>query len=199
MMHVELIDRMGTDLTAVNAARVSYLRSRDVFNPETDVPLLRRLAKDGHVSVFYHQELQFRITAPIFVARQLHRHHVGLSMNEVSRRYTSADIRCDWPVDRDSKINAVYQQAEARAMQAYEYLLSAGVAKEHARSVLPLALETTWIWTGNIYAFFKMWKERTALDAQRETRDVALEIGWHCQHYFPETWDALVRTVESAE
>ena len=199
MRQVEVLDVMGTDLTAVNAARVSYLRSRDVFNPEKDIPLLRRLAKEGHVSVFYHQELQLRVTAPIFVARQLHRHHVGLSMNEVSRRYTSADIRFDWPENEDATIRAIYREAENDALGRYERLLSAGVHREQARSVLPLALETTWIWTGNLYAFFKMWKERAALDAQRETRDVALEIGWACQHHFPETWDALVRTVEGAE
>ena len=92
---VELIDVLGTDLSVINAARVSFRRSRKEFNPERDVPLLNKLAKDGHYSPFYHPQLSFRITMPIFVARQMMRHHVGLAVNEVSRRYTSENITFD--------------------------------------------------------------------------------------------------------
>ena len=87
-MQVELVDKMGTDLSVVNAARVSYAGHKDVMDGK-DEKLISFLAKHNHWSPFSHASLQFRISAPIFVARQLVKHQVGLSWNEVSRRYVS--------------------------------------------------------------------------------------------------------------
>ena len=83
---VELIDKMGSDLSVVNAARVSYSKQKDVFDT-SDEKLIEYLAEHNHWSPFAHASLQFRIEAPIFVARQLVKHQVGLVWNEVSRRY----------------------------------------------------------------------------------------------------------------
>ena len=85
-MNVELIDRMGTDLSVVNAARVSYAKTKEQFE-DKDEKLIAFLAKHNHWSPFGHASLQFRIKAPVFVARQLVKHQVGLIWNEVSRRY----------------------------------------------------------------------------------------------------------------
>ncbi|MEK9699617.1 MAG: FAD-dependent thymidylate synthase, partial [Candidatus Poseidoniales archaeon] len=85
-MQVELIDKMGTDLSVVNAARVSYAKTKEVFD-EKDEKLIKYLAEHEHWSPFAHASLQFRIKAPVFVARQLVKHQVGLVWNEVSRRY----------------------------------------------------------------------------------------------------------------
>ena len=85
-MQVELVDRMGTDLSVVNAARVSYAKTKSVFSPQ-DEKLIKYLAEHEHWSPFGHASLQFRIKAPVFVARQLVKHQVGLIWNEVSRRY----------------------------------------------------------------------------------------------------------------
>ena len=85
-MKVELIDKMGTDLSVVNAARVSYSKTKDVFD-DKDEKLIKYLAEHEHWSPFAHASLQFRIKAPVFVARQLVKHQVGLVWNEVSRRY----------------------------------------------------------------------------------------------------------------
>ena len=97
-MEVKLIDKMGSDLTVVNAARVSFAKESEweQITPagavpgmikEKDEKLIGFLAKHNHWSPFAHCSLQFRIKAPIFVARQLVKHQVGLSWNEISRRY----------------------------------------------------------------------------------------------------------------
>ena len=85
-MNVILIDYMGTDLTVVNSARVSFGKKKDKFEPK-DKKLITYLAKHGHWTPFGHCTLSYHIKAPIFVARQLVKHQVGLVWNEVSRRY----------------------------------------------------------------------------------------------------------------
>ena len=85
-MEITLVDKMGTDLSVVNAARVSYSKTKKVFD-QKDEKLIKYLAEHAHWSPFAHASLQFRIKAPIFVARQLVKHQVGLVWNEVSRRY----------------------------------------------------------------------------------------------------------------
>ena len=97
-MHVKLMDRMGSDLTVVKAARLSFAKESEWDTiPEggqiegalnySDEKLIKYLAKHKHWSPFGHCSLQFHIKAPIFVARQLVKHQVGLVWNEVSRRY----------------------------------------------------------------------------------------------------------------
>ena len=85
-MEVTLIDKMGTDLSVVNAARVSYSKESKSFTVK-DEKLIKYLAEHEHWSPFAHASMQFRIKAPVFVARQLVKHQVGLVWNEVSRRY----------------------------------------------------------------------------------------------------------------
>ena len=87
-MKVELIDKMGNDLSVVNAARVSYAKVKDDFDT-SDEKLIKYLAEHKHWSPFAHTFLSFRIKAPVFVARQLVKHQVGLVWNEESRRYIS--------------------------------------------------------------------------------------------------------------
>ena len=90
-MKVELIDKMGTDLSVVNAARVSYAKVKEKFEA-SDERLIRYLAEHKHWSPFAHTFLSFRIKAPVFVARQLVKHQIGLVWNEESRRYISDDV-----------------------------------------------------------------------------------------------------------
>ena len=86
-MDVTLIDSMGSDLSVVNAARVSFAKVHDTFDDDKDTKLIKYLAKHNHWSPFGHASLQFHIMAPVFVARQLVKHQIGLTWNEVSRRY----------------------------------------------------------------------------------------------------------------
>ena len=92
-MNVWLMDWMGSDLTVVNAARVSFNKHSPDFS-DGDENLIKYLAKHDHWTPFGHCTLQFRIKAPIFVARQLVKHQVGLVWNEVSRRYVSDEPEC---------------------------------------------------------------------------------------------------------
>ena len=84
---VTLIDHMGSDLSVVNAARVSFAKVHESFDEDKDPKLINYLAKHGHWTPFGHGSLQYHIKAPVFVARQLVKHQVGLVWNEVSRRY----------------------------------------------------------------------------------------------------------------
>ncbi len=83
---VSLIDHMGSDLTVVNAARVSFGKKKEKFE-KGDEKLIQYLADHNHWSPFGHCSLQFHIKAPVFVARQLVKHQIGLTWNEISRRY----------------------------------------------------------------------------------------------------------------
>ena len=95
-MKVEMTHMMGTDLTVVNAARVSYGKHTETLRDQ-DVRLIHYLAKHGHWSPFAHPQASFRISANIAVARQLFRHQVGLTVNEVSRRYVTDAPEFDLP------------------------------------------------------------------------------------------------------
>ncbi len=95
-MHVELIEHMGSDLSVVNAARVSFAKESKEFN-EKDAKLINYLAREKHVLPFRHPTISLRCKAPIFLARQLGKHQVGLSWSEESRRYIDSEPEFFWP------------------------------------------------------------------------------------------------------
>jgi len=95
MIKVTYIDHMGSDLSVVNAARVSFGKSSkmdmsDQWGPpklkDKDAKLIKYLAKHKHTSPFNHTFMTVHVKAPIFVARQLQKHEY-MPWNEVSRRY----------------------------------------------------------------------------------------------------------------
>ena len=213
-MEVELIDKMGTDLTIVNAARVSFGKRKTEMS-EGDEKLIKYLAKHGHWSPFGHASLQFRIKAPIFVARQLVKHQIGLTWNEISRRYVeyepefyevdkwrgrpinkkqgSSEEEIEW-IDRGTRTDALQSQVETIALKNYNRMLEAGVAPEQARMILPQSMMTEWYWSGTLYAFARVCKLRCAEDAQYETRIVANLINDECVRLFPKSWTELRNT-----
>lgn len=208
MMKVELIDTMGTDLTVVNAARVSYSKTKDAFDVVKDEKLIKYLAKHNHWSPFAHASLQFRIKAPIFVARQLVKHQVGLAWNEVSRRYVdfppelykpetwrgrpkNSKQGSDGEIKLDQTIEYSMESAMESCLITYNTLLEKGVAPEQARMVLPQSMMTEWYWSGTLYAFSRICNLRCKPDTQKETRDVADEINKLCDSKFPRSWKAL--------
>ncbi len=93
-MEVTLIGSLGSDDTVASSARVSFDKEAHKFTNEQNTKLINYLAKHGHWSPFSHCFLQFRIKAPIFVARQLQKHTVGLAWNEISRRYVDFEPEC---------------------------------------------------------------------------------------------------------
>ena len=208
MMQVALLDQMGDDLSVVNAARVSFDKVHIEMEPG-DEKLIKYLADHDHWSPFAHTSLQFHIKAPVFVARQLAKHQVGLVWNEVSRRYVSetpltwkpdvwrkaADDKkqgsTDEPISSESLISSTYTEAMMRCLSTYDIMIDAGVCPEQARAVLPQSAYTEWYWTGSLYAFSRVCKLRRAKDAQAETRQVADQISERCKINFPISWKHL--------
>lgn len=210
-MQVTLIDHMGSDLTVVNAARVSFNKeSQRVKNgnlqdlSEEDQRLINYLAKHGHWSPFSHCFLQFRIEAPIFVARQLVKHQVGLAWNEVSRRYVDYTPKFYTPQSWRTKADNVKQGSSDNtvdyhigsytrsAIAEYERMLSVGIAPEMARMVLPQNMYTEWYWSGSLYAFSRVVNQRLDKTAQAETKYIAGLISQAAARFdFKYSWKAL--------
>jgi len=220
-MEVTLVNHMGDDLTVVNAARVSFAKESfaqdDEYTEveydswcgsipvlsESDKKLINYLAKHNHWSPFGHCQLQFRIKAPVFVARQLVKHQVGLTWNEVSRRYVDNEpefyIPKNWRLKaEDKKQGSSDEYIEYNISSTMEYvketynnLLKANVAPEMARMVLPQNLYTEWYWSGTLMAFARVCNLRCKSDTQWETQLIAEMIDLKAKELFPVSWEAL--------
>ena len=208
---VEYLDHMGSDLTVVNAARVSFHKEHEEFDHTTDRGLIKYLAKHNHWSPFAHCSASFRVKAPIFVARQLVKHTVGFSWNEVSRRYVDEEPEFFIPEVWRKKAENVKQGSSDEGvdvegtgaglfsdecLQTYNALLDRGVCPEQARMVLPQNTMTEWIWTGTLYAWSRMCQLRLDSHTQKETQLVAQKIHESMWELFPTSWEFLMNTEE---
>jgi thymidylate synthase (FAD) len=225
---VDYLDHMGTDLDVVNAARVSFHKEStwNLRNPRAideqgnpiaehsdkcisvqDDKLIQYLAKHNHWSPFSHCFVKFRIKAPIFVARQLQKHTVGLAWNEVSRRYVDEEPEFFVPDVWRARAENVKQgssQEEVvaadsvntvilyKCLNGYNELIRLGVCPEQARMILPQNTMTEWIWSGSLYAFARVCLLRLDSHSQKETQEVAAAISRECNRLFPFSWEALV-------
>ena len=207
-MKVELVDHMGSDLTVVNAARVSFDKHSDEF-VYNDERLIHYLARHGHWSPFAHAIIQTRWKAPIFVARQLVKHQIGLTWNEVSRRYVSSPPELYWPTKWRQKAGNVKQGSSNDEFQdtddllavtqfdvkllvdRYNRLIEEGLCPEQARMILPQNMYTEWYWTGSLMAWARVYKQRTYEGAQKETSELVLTLDKICGKLFPVSWEAL--------
>ena len=213
-MKVEILDVMGSDLTVVNAARVSFASESEEFGSR-DKKLVRYLAAHGHWTPFAHVQVQLRIKAPVFVARQLVKHQVGLVWNEVSRRYVDFVPEFHAPeawrkrapdkkqgslnetFDNDSLLYTSYWALMSKAEDLYSFMLEKGVAPEQARMVLPQSMMTEWYWTGSLAAFARVLSQRISEDAQYECRVVAEKIDQLLVNHEPisYSWSCLTNRV----
>ena len=207
-MNIQLIDKMGSDLSVVNAARVSFDKRSDWEDviggdeivkilQDKDEKLIKYLAKHNHWSPFGHTTLQFLIKAPVFVARQLVKHQVGLVWNEVSRRYVDSEPEFYTPFiwrgkpenkkqgSSEDEIEYDISSTMQFVRETYNNLLKAGVAPEMARMVLPQNMMTEWYWTGSLMAFVRVCNLRTKSDSQEETRMIAIQMAQHLKDHFP--------------
>jgi thymidylate synthase (FAD) len=208
---VRLDDAMASDLSVVNSARVSFGRRKEEMD-ESDEGLVRFLMRDRHGTPFEHNAFRFHIRAPIFVVREWMRHRVG-SFNEFSMRYAKAtndfyvpdaeDVRSQVgkpgaysfePVDAElaeqtrEELQAVYEQA----FETYERLVEQGVARELARSVMPVGAYTEFYWTVNARALMNFVSLRAAETAQREIRRYAEAVETFLAEKMPVTHAAFV-------
>ena len=220
MIKVTYIDHMGSDLSVVNAARVSFGKKSEALGTsgvegepmtpilnDPDKRLIKYLAKHKHMSPFGHAFASFHVKAPIFVARQLVKHKF-LRWNEISRRYVDDEPDFYTPklreaakdkkqgsgglIDLSHQQDEVIRHAHIEAAKQYKYLLKTGVSEEQARMVLPQSTMTEWYWSGSLDAFADMCNLRRKEDTQYETRLVANSISMDMKGLFPASWKALV-------
>jgi len=207
---VELLGTFGDDLTVVNAARVSFAKESTLLT-EGDKKLIHYLAKNNHVSPFFHPQIRLRLKMPLFVAREWFRHTVGFARNEVSRRYVDSEPECYIPNEesireRDtnkkqgSKSTHVENSEYAKdcivelthsSIYTYNALLAAKVAPEVARMILPQSMHTEFIETASLYAYARLCKLRLNPDAQHEIQLYAQAVNSLLEKQFPESWVAL--------
>ncbi len=208
---VRLDDAMASDLSVVNSARVSFGRRKEEMD-ESDEGLVRFLMRDRHGTPFEHNAFRFHIRAPIFVVREWMRHRVG-SFNEFSMRYAKAtddfyvpeveDVRTQVgkpgaysfePVEAElaeqtrDELQAVYEQA----YETYERLVELGVARELARSVMPVGAYTEFYWTVNARALMNFVSLRANENAQREIRRYAEAVETFLAEKMPVTHAAFL-------
>ena len=200
---VEYVDHMGSDLTIVNSARVSFGKQKSELD-EKDKKLINYLVKHKHTSTFEHNVVTFRFVVPLFIRSQHHRHRTW-SYNEISRRYTDIDLRfyepqnfrtqhktnrqasndeiIDPEIDLPAGLygNGSYYGNASKVIKAwhkdslklFDQLLDAGVCREQARGVLPQNLYTEYYGTTNLSNLMKFIDLRSHEGAQWEIRQVA--------------------------
>lgn len=215
--HVEYVEHMGSDLTVVNAARVSFNKESEWSDEEDtladkDIKLINYLAKHHHWTPFAHPQITLRVKAPIFIRTQLFKHKVGMVENEMSRRYVTDTPEFYSPTWRNAPINGAKQGSYdfvdpvlsmeldhmneriiEGALQTYQYLLENGVAPEQARAILPQSTYTEWWWTGSLSAYARIFKQRSDAHAQWEVQQYASAIGEIIQPLFTNSWNVLTK------
>lgn len=217
---VTYVDHCGSDLTTVNAARVSFGKKSSMDEDglgvwhlkDADKKLIHYLAKHKHFSPFGHAFASFHVKAPIFVARQLVKHKF-LRWNEISRRYVDDPPEMYTPsVLRNAPVGSIKQgssgehydsakfvkikeDAEYQTIVAYNMMILAGVAPEQARMVLPQSTMTEWYWSGSLDAFAQMCALRLKEDTQYESRLVAQQVSASMSKAFPVSWTALTENL----
>ena len=207
---VELLETFGSDLTVVNAARVSLGKHVDEFT-EKDAKLCKYLADHDHISPFFHPQARFRLKMPIWMAREWFRHTVGFARNEVSRRYVDDAPTFHMPdcfrtraankkqgsnddvhPENDFMVSVLKESCQ-HSIMCYNALLQHNVPPEQARMVLPQNMMTEFIETGSLAAYSRLCRLRLGPDAQKEIRDVAQSVSDALAEKFPVTWAVLSR------
>lgn len=231
-MKVEYMDHSGSDLLVVNAARCSFGKESEweyvphaeiadcevAVLPAKDTKLINYLAREKHVLPFRHPQITLRIKVPIFLARQLGKHQVGMSWSEESRRYITTEPEFFWPDkwrkaaenvkqgSSDEEIEKVWwttadnwysiterleKELLPNIVETYNDMLKGGVAPELARMILPQNMYITAVWTGSLLSFYQMYKLRSEAHAQVEARDFAEMVKDVVAPLYPESWKAL--------
>ncbi|MGY2896057.1 FAD-dependent thymidylate synthase [Deinococcus sp. UYEF24] len=206
---VSLVQHVGNDKMIANAARVSFGGDSDAPLSKRDEKLIGYLLRERHGSPFEHNLITFKVVCPIFVDRQMVRHRVGVSKNEISGRYVEvaervyipsqfrqqaksnrqASTEADERLDQDAAAG-LYRSAWESAYAAYQGLLALGVTREQARGVLPQALYTESYYTFNVRSLLHFLGLRDHDGAQYETRLFARAMGELAEPLFPVTFAA---------
>jgi len=217
--YVRLVDVMGSDLTVVNSARVSYNKAKEELD-EKDIRLIKFLAREGHTSPFRHATLQFEVYAPLMVARQWWKYVVGSdhvmdAWNESSRRYITEEPTFYIPKAnewRSAPVNSKQGSGEPvgeeigehytlnliRLIEAseklYEEALKDGICAEQARLFLPAyGMYVRWYWTASLQSVAHFLNQRLAHDAQKEIQEYAKAVYELAIEKFPVSLPELLK------
>ncbi len=208
---VRLVDAMGSDLSVVNAARVSFGKRKDAFD-EGDAKLIKYLAKHEHTSPFRHTALTLHVKAPIFVFRQWMKHRIGSEFNEISGRYVEfpedeffvpATFRQQAKVNKQGSEGEIAEANRDRALASYlescrgavthyKELIALGVCREQARCVLPVALYSEVYWTVSLQAVTHFIRLRADGHAQWEIQQYAAAVRTVVEPLYPVGLKALL-------
>ena len=217
---VEYVSHMGTDLSVVNAARVSFGSEKEEVD-EKDIKLINYLMAHNHSSPFEHCTLTFKFTVPLFIRSQHHRHRTW-AYNEISRRYTSVDInfyepsefRTQHKSNRQASNNEMVDpllesnsrgepvllsasnQVKAHhreSLRLFNELLEAGICREQARGVLPQNLYTQYFGTVNLHNLLKFVSLRVHEGAQWEIQQVAKACLEIAKQHFPHSVESYMK------
>lgn len=212
---VTYVDHMGDDLRIINSARISFGNQKSELD-DKDKKLIGYLAKNEHLSPFEHNMLTVIIDCPLYIRSQIHRHRT-FSYNEVSRRYTSEnlefyvppvdDIRTQHTSNKQAsgaaieehkarELQSSIKHAHAYALDFFNTLVNAGVAREQARGVLPQNLMTSFYMTGNLRNWVHFVRLREDAHAQKEVQLIAKQVKSLLQQNFPVACDALFKIEE---
>jgi thymidylate synthase (FAD) len=209
---VRLDGFMADDISVVNSARVSFAKSSEHMDASA-VGLINFLMRERHGTPFEHNSFRFHIKCPIFVAREWFRHRIG-SFNEFSARYSEVPNEFFSPLLEDvrkqtgkpgsytfekmdlsdaEKAKKIIEENNISAYNSYLELLEMGVAKELARSVLPVSMYTQFYWTVNARALMNFLSLRTAESAQVDIRKCAKEVERIFESQMPITHEAWIK------
>ena len=211
--YIEVVDTLGDDLTPVNAARVSFGGRSDKFTNK-DRRLSKFLIKHKHFSPFRHQHVMMIIKAPEFVMRQWYKHVVGIettsssvtkdhAWNEISGRYVEVEEyyvpevyraqsddnkqASDGVVDDQEGASALWKKSQSTAIKCYREMLDMGMAKEQARSILPLTVYTQVWWTASFQSIMNFIELRDEKTSQVEIQEYARALKEIMLEVYPET------------
>lgn len=217
--YVRLVDQLGSDLSVVNAARVSYDKESDIFESR-DEKLIQFLIREGHTSPFRHAALTFEIYAPLFVARQWWKYAVSSThvddqngWNESSRRYITeheefyipqADQWRSKPENSKQgsgepiadSLGHVYTakliEIAEHGVKWYEEAMNDNIAPELARLFLPAyGMYVRWRWTTSLQGVMTFLEQRLGHDAQVEIQEYAKAVDYLSRYAFPKTFEAF--------
>lgn len=207
MISAELVDYMGSDLSVVNAARVSFSKTAENYTPEQNHKLIQFLAREKHELPFAHTAITLRCSAPIPQRTHAFKSKVGFVENEESRRYISSRPELFVPEFREAVKDkkqgsgavhwsnlawqAEYEYRCKRSIQLYLDMITDGICPEQARYILPQGVMVNWIWTGSLLAYARFYNLRSNPDTQKETQVLANKVGDHMASLFPVSWSAL--------
>lgn len=218
--YVRYIKHMGSDLDAINSARVSYMKESTEFS-ERDARLLSFLGREEHTSVFRHSAITFEIYAPFMVARQWWKNVVAsshvedqLGWNESSRRYVTEEPTFyvpesdEWrskpenskqgsgaPLDKETGLDLTIELTSyiQKGVELYNEAMALNVAPEQARLFLPAyGMFVRWRWTSSLAAVVHFLHQRLEHDAQVEIQLYAKATRNILAEHFPHTVEACL-------